>query len=131
MHIFTANVCCRFPICMLKSNLGLPVRQTSGLITGVMKRAVCCWPRKRQPLTEKSAMVDVDGTFQDQLYGKKCSQINLEIIKRFKILSFWSTFGINTCFRFSWQNYNKKSKFWKINKKSFYPNRLIIIPIIV
>ena len=65
---------------------------------GVMKRAACCRPRKRQPSTstvdqtavfsvdvdqtalfywstEKSATVDVDDIFHDLLYGKKCSQI--------------------------------------------------------
>ena len=33
----------------------------------------------------------------------------------FQILSYWGTFGINTCFRFSKQKYNRNSKFWKIN----------------
>ena len=28
--------------------------------------------------TKKSAVVDINGTFQDQLYNKKCSQINLK-----------------------------------------------------
>ena len=45
--------------------------------------------------TEKSAVVDVDGIFHDPLYGKKCSQINLVIIKfcqkYLKNLKFWNT----------------------------------------
>ena len=75
---------------------------------GVMKRAACCQPRKRQlstltvdvdhikvqPVlfkqsmsTKKSAVVDVDGNFHDQLYDKKYYFINLDKTNFFFIWS--------------------------------------------
>ena len=50
-------------------------------------------------LTKKSAAVDVDGTFHDQLFVKKYYLIDLEkiyIFLFFKILTFLSSFGKNT-----------------------------------
>ena len=43
------------------------------------------WPSTS---TQKSAVVDVHGTFHDQLYSKKCSKINLETMIFFRILKY-------------------------------------------
>ena len=63
-------------------------------------------------LTEKSAVVDIDGTFHDLIYIKN---VTIEILKKMifsKNVTFYFNFGM---FKVCMPKYLKKSKFWKKN----------------
>ena len=85
---------------------------------------------------KKSAVVNVDGTFHDQLYGKKCSQEHFKIIYIFYFSKFWlfEVLLALDCKQALMPKVPKKFKFsktkkncnFKINFKIFFIVQLVI-----
>ena len=94
---------------------------------GVLKRAACCRPRKRQPSTSTSwkrqaailnwltSTVDVD-VYGQHGQNKKYVFLNSKVMKFFlffKTLSFWGTFGTTGLKKAGWRWTLEKGRIFK------------------